>query len=118
MYDARVRRLALVLENLGEERTHTTLPAPKGLIEVEGAGVRGNDGRPILVGVSFQAQPGKILGIIGPNGSGKSTLGRVLVGAITPVLGAVRVDGARLGDWDRSELGRYIGYMPQEPSLF
>ena len=42
----------------------------------------------------------------------------MLVGAVTPVLGAVRIDGARLGDWDRSELGRYIGYMPQEPSLF
>lgn len=115
---AAVRRLAITLESLGGERARTALPAPKGLVEVEGAGVRGTDGRPILVGISFRAQPGKILGIIGPNGSGKSTLGRVLVGAITPALGAVRIDGARLGDWDRSELGRYIGYMPQEPSLF
>jgi ATP-binding cassette subfamily C protein len=80
--------------------------------------VRGNDGRPILIGVSFRAQPGKIVGIIGPNGSGKSTLGRVLVGAIQPMVGAVRLDGARLIDWAESDLGKYIGYMPQEPSLF
>ena len=113
-----IRRLSGVLENLADQRIHTTLPAPKGLLEVEGAGVRGSDGRPILVGISFRAQPGKILGIIGPNGSGKSTLGRVLVGAVVPALGAVRIDGARLGDWDRTELGRHIGYMPQEPSLF
>ena len=92
-----IRRLSGVLENLADQRIHTTLPAPKGLLEVEGAGVRGSDGRPILVGISFRAQPGKILGIIGPNGSGKSTLGRVLVGAVVPALGAVRIDGARLG---------------------
>jgi ATP-binding cassette subfamily C protein len=115
---AAMHRLGRVLENLETERTYTALPAPKGLLEVEGVGVRGPDGRPILLGVSFRAEPGKILGIIGPNGSGKSTLGRVLVGAIHPTVGAVRLDGARLSDWDPTELGQHIGYMPQEPSLF
>jgi ATP-binding cassette subfamily C protein len=115
---AAVHRLSDVLENIGAQRVYTALPAPKGLVEVEAAGVRGNDGRPILMGISFRAQPGKIVGIIGPNGSGKSTLGRVLVGAIQPMVGAVRLDGARLIDWAESDLGKYIGYMPQEPSLF
>ena len=115
---AAVHRLSRVLENIGQDRAYTALPEPKGVVEVEGAGVRGSEGRPILMGVSFRAQPGKILGIIGPNGSGKTTLGRILVGAIQPTIGAVRLDGARLTDWDPAELGRYIGYMPQEPSLF
>jgi ATP-binding cassette subfamily C protein len=115
---AAVHRLSDVLEGIGEQRVYTALPVPKGLVEVEAAGVRGSDGRPILMGVSFRAQPGKIVGIIGPNGSGKSTLGRVLVGAIQPMVGAVRLDGARLTDWAESDLGKYIGYMPQEPSLF
>jgi ATP-binding cassette subfamily C protein len=115
---AAIHRLTNVLENISGERVYTALPAPKGLIDVEGVGVRGGDGRGILMGVSCQAQPAKILGIIGPNGSGKSTLGKILVGAIQPTVGAVRLDGARLPDWDRAVLGRYIGYMPQEPSLF
>ena len=35
-----------------------------------------------------------------------------------PTVGTVRIDGARLTDWDQDELGQYLGYMPQEPSLF
>ena len=115
---AAIHRLSHVLEGLGGERAYTALPVPKGAIEVENAGVRGNEGRPILVGISFKAGPGKILGIIGPNGSGKSTLGRLIVGAIQPAIGTVRLDGARLTDWEPAELGQHIGYMPQEPSLF
>ena len=115
---AAVHRLSHVLEGIGGERAYTALPSPKGLIEVENAGVRSGDGRPILVGISFKAGPGKILGIIGPNGSGKSTLGRLVVGAIQPAIGTVRLDSARLTDWDPAELGRHIGFMPQEPSLF
>jgi ATP-binding cassette, subfamily C, type I secretion system permease/ATPase len=115
---AALHRLSSVLEKIGVERAYTSFPAPKGVVEVDSAGVRGSDGRTILVGVSARARPGKILGIIGPNGSGKSTLGRLLVGAVPPMIGTVRLDGARLSDWDPGELGRHIGYMPQEPSLF
>ena len=115
---AAVHRLSDVLQSLGAKRIYTTLPAPKGEIEIEGVGVRGRDNRPILMGIAFRAEPGKILCIIGPNGSGKSTLGKVIVGAIQPTIGTVRVDGASLVDWDPQQLGQYVGYMPQEPSLF
>ena len=95
-----------------------SLPEPKGRIDVEEVGLRGGDGRPVLLGVSFSAEPGKVLGIIGPSGSGKTTLSKIIVGALQPTVGGVRVDGARLTDWDQDQLGKHIGYMPQEPSLF
>jgi ATP-binding cassette subfamily C protein len=115
---AAVHRLSDVLENIGEAQPKTILPAPKGLLEAQDVGVRGRGGQPILMGVNLRAEPGKIFGIVGPNGSGKSTLGRVLVGGIQPTVGTVRIDGARLTDWAEDDLGRHIGYMPQEPSLF
>ena len=110
--------MSRALENIEEERIYTALPDPKGVLQVEEVGLRGRDGRPILVGVSFRAEPGKILGVIGPSGSGKTTLGKILVGALQPTVGTVRLDGARLADWETDELGQHFGYMPQEPSLF
>ncbi len=115
---AAVDRLSRAFDRLDEERIYTSLPAPKGELDVQEVGVRGPDGRPILVGVTFRAEPGQVLGIIGPSGSGKTTLGKVLVGAMQPTIGAVRIDGAKLTDWDQDELGPYLGYMPQESSLF
>ena len=111
-------RLALALQNSEQDRIYTSLPAPTGVLQVEEVGLRGRDGRPILVGVTFRADPGQVLGIIGPSGSGKTTLGKILVGALQPTVGTVRIDGAKLSDWDQDELGRYIGYVPQEPALF
>lgn len=101
------------------ERQRTTLPAPKGNVELEQVAVRApNAQRAILSGISFKAFPGEILGIVGPSGSGKTTLARVIAGVIRPDAGTIRIDGAQYGDWDGDELARYIGYMPQEPSLF
>jgi len=115
---AALERLSGAFDKLDEQRIYTALPPPKGEMEAQDVGLRGPDGRPILFGVSFRAKPGKILGIIGPSGSGKTTLGKVLIGALQPTIGTVRIDGAKLTDWNQDELGKYRGYMPQEPSLF
>ena len=116
---AAAQRLSRALENHRTKHASTRrFRRPRACSQVEEVGLRGRDGRPILVGVSFRADPGKILGIIGPSGSGKTTLGKILVGALQPTVGTVRIDGARLTDWDQDELGKHLGYMPQEPSLF
>jgi PrtD family type I secretion system ABC transporter len=105
------------LPDVTEHRT--TLPAPRGRIDVEKLTVRapGSD-RVLLNNLSFSIEPGEIVALVGASGAGKSTLLRVLAGAIDPDEGEVRIDGARLGDWNREELGRHVGYMPQTPTLF
>jgi PrtD family type I secretion system ABC transporter len=113
-----LKRLAETLGQAAPDRIYTRLPRPAGRIRVEQIGVRGNDGQPVLFGISFEVAPGEMVGIIGPSGSGKTTLAKVLAGAIVPEAGTVRIDAAQIADWEPDELGRHIGYMPQEPSLF
>jgi ABC-2 type transport system ATP-binding protein len=43
--------------------------------------------------VSFQLEPGKIIGLLGPNGSGKSTALKLIAGLVSPTSGTVKVNG-------------------------
>jgi PrtD family type I secretion system ABC transporter len=113
--------LARLSKALDQPQPHlaerTVLPAPEGKLDVEQVSVRAGD-RVLLAGVSFSCTPGEFLGVIGPSGSGKTTLAKVITGAMQPDLGTVRIDGAKRQDWDPDLLGRSIGYLPQEPTLF
>ena len=101
------------------ERDRTTLPDPRGRLQVEGVSVKFPDTEaPQLRGVAFALKPGETLGIVGSSGSGKTTLARVIAGALKPQAGAVRLDGAEYEARDGDELARWIGYLPQVPSLF
>lgn len=103
----------------GVERERTALPAPRGRLQVEGITVKFPDTEtPQLRGIAFALQPGQTLGIVGASGSGKTTLARVIAGAFKPQAGAIRLDGAEYDARDGDELARYIGYLPQVPSLF
>ena len=112
-------RLAAVLRSVPVRAERMQLPAPTGRLDVENlvvqlAGVE----KPLLYGISFSVGPGEGIGVIGPTGAGKSTLARALVG-ITPLTrGAVRLDGATLDQRDPDELGRRVGYLPQDVQLF
>jgi ATP-binding cassette subfamily C protein len=115
---AALARLSEIMAGAPADRIYTRLPEPEGRLDVEQVGVRGPDGNAILFGVSFRLQPGELLGIIGPSGAGKTTLAKVIAGAIPADAGNVRVDGAKLADWDQDELARHIGFLPQEGTLF
>lgn len=95
------------------------LPAPRGLLQVEQlvAGAPGNPNA-IIRGVAFSLQPGEVLAVVGPSASGKTTLARLLVGLWPAAAGKVRLDGADVFSWDKSELGPHVGYLPQGVELF
>jgi PrtD family type I secretion system ABC transporter len=74
--------------------------------------------RVVVRNVSFTLAAGAGLALLGASGSGKSSLAKAIVGVWPAVQGHVRLDGARLDQWDSDVLGRYIGYLPQNVALF
>jgi ATP-binding cassette subfamily C protein LapB len=68
--------------------------------------------------VSFHIKPGERVAIIGESGSGKSTMGKLLLGLYEPKLGMVAVDDTDIRQIDPAELRRFIGYVPQDITLF
>ncbi len=95
------------------------LPDPVGEVSAENLYVAPPGAkRPVLQGVTFTLPAGSALGIVGPSAAGKSTLARALVGVWPIHLGAVRIDGTEVGHWDGEQLGRNIGYLPQDVELF
>ena len=76
------------------------------------------DGVEVLRGLGLDIRPGERVAIIGPSGAGKSTLVSLLVRAIDPVSGCVRLDGYRLTDLDLTQLRASISLLHQEAVLF
>ncbi len=98
---------------------HLSLPAPVGRLEVAQLVFTPEHQRePLLRGLTFALEPGESLGIVGASASGKTTLLRLILGLRAPQHGAVRLDGADIRHWNRDELGRHVGYLPQDVSLF
>lgn len=112
-------RLEELLENIPGDTESMSLPAPRGNVSVEEVSVVPPGSRQIVVrGVSFVLQSGEALGIVGPSASGKSSLARALLGIWPTYSGSVRLDGADIAAWDRTELGPHVGYLPQDIELF
>lgn len=76
-------------------------------------------GRPVVNSVSFNVNPGEVVGLLGPNGAGKTTSFYAVVGIIQPDKGEVRIFGQDVSDFPihaRARAG--LGYLPQETSVF
>lgn len=71
-----------------------------------------------LNNVSLTIESGERVAIIGPIGSGKTTLGKLLLGMYAPTAGIVALDDTDIRQIDPAELRRFIGYVPQDITLF
>lgn len=75
-------------------------------------------GRPVLRGVSFDAPPGSIIGLVGATGSGKSSIVQLLARFYDVTGGSVTVDGVDVRQWDLGVLRSNVGFVQQETFLF
>ncbi|HKI57618.1 MAG TPA: ABC transporter ATP-binding protein [Trueperaceae bacterium] len=65
-------------------------------------------------GLSFDIQPGEIVGFLGPNGAGKTTTLRMLAGLVRPTRGRCQMLGRRVPGPSLLE----VGTMIEEPSFY
>ncbi|MBW8190641.1 type I secretion system permease/ATPase [Neiella marina] len=112
------KNLQSILDS-SSEQDKTDLPSPNSSLSLEDVVVRAPDFEQAIVNrVSFKLSRGDVLGVIGPSASGKSSLARAIVGVWPTAQGKIKLDGAELAQWHQSELGRHIGYLPQDIQLF
>ncbi|WP_040981787.1 ABC transporter ATP-binding protein [Oceanobacillus jeddahense] len=71
----------------------------------------------VLDNLSFQVNPGEIIGLVGENGAGKSSLLRILA-----TISRANTGSIRLGKWtygkNRKQLRRLVGFVPQDIALW
>ena len=67
--------------------------------------------------LSFEVQPGQVLGLVGPNGAGKTTTLRCLSGIIPATRGAIRICGHEIAA-DPIPAKRQLAFVNDEPRLF
>ena len=112
-------RLGQLLVQIPKDADTMSLPAPTGKLSAEQVMVVPPGSKNIVVrGVNMELNAGEALGIVGPSASGKSCLARALLGIWPTYSGKVRLDGADIFAWNRTELGPYVGYLPQDIELF
>jgi PrtD family type I secretion system ABC transporter len=117
-YDS-YKKLEALLAAAPPARRKVNLPPPKGVLSVEALRVAAPETKTlILSNIAFSVSPGQMLAVIGPSASGKSTLVRTLVNIWQPFSGSIRLDGAMFDQWNPEDLGRHIGYLPQDVELF
>ena len=76
--------------------------------------------RQILDNISFNLNPGEIVGLLGPNGAGKSTIFNIIIGLLKPNFGTILIENSNVTSlpiYVRAKKYK-IGYVPQYGGYF
>ena len=123
------------LQNIGAtvERMSEVLDQHSGIADGPGAGLPAgvplalafegvtfayHQDKTVLHDVSFQLEPGKILGLLGRTGSGKTTIARLIFRLYDPQQGSIRVQGTDIRQATLEELRHRVAFVTQDVQLF
>ncbi len=67
--------------------------------------------------VSFEIQPGEVVGLLGHNGAGKTTILKMITGFLEPSAGAISIDNKDITE-DRLSVQKKIGYLPENGPVY
>ena len=123
-----IPRAVVCAERIAEIlHTRSTMTIPAGVTEMPSRGelefrnvTFGYPGAevPVIEGLNFTARPGTTTAIIGSTGAGKSTIVNLIPRLIDPQDGAILIDGTPVTEFNRHQLAKLIGLVPQKPYLF
>lgn len=74
--------------------------------------------KPVLRGINFEAEPGKVVALLGPPGSGKSSVANLLPRFYDVGAGRITIDGVDIRDVTLKSLRQNIGIVQQDVFLF
>ncbi|MHB1328101.1 MAG: ABC transporter ATP-binding protein [Gemmatimonadales bacterium] len=114
----RVRAILDADDRLPRAASPTQVDRVAGRVEFRDVTFGYDPARPVLIGVTLDAQPGQLIGLVGKSGSGKSTLASLIPRFYDPTAGVVAIDGQDVRQLSIRSLRRQIGFVLQEAQLF
>ncbi|MDA1348581.1 MAG: ABC transporter ATP-binding protein [Chloroflexi bacterium] len=94
------------------------LPRVSGRLRFENVGFSYDERHPVLKGIDFEVEPGKVVALLGAPGSGKSTIVDLIPRFYDVRSGRISVDGIDVRDVTLESLRRNIGIVQQDNFLF
>jgi len=116
-----VRVLYEVIDSPSGEPNDDNLPPltlTRSRVEFFEVGFAYRDDTPVLRGMSFVAEPGKVTALVGPSGGGKSTVLNLLLRFYDADSGSILIDGQNIASVSRRSLRQEIAYVGQIVHLF
>ena len=77
-----------------------------------------NDDEPMLKDISFEVEPGQMIGVVGATGAGKSTLAQLIPRLFDPQEGSVKIGGRDLRKLSQGTLRKNVSIVLQRAILF
>lgn len=98
--------------------TPDEIPRLKEPISLDGVSVSDADGNAVLEDISFEIQPGTLVGISAPSEVDRLALADVLTREMVPVTGSVKIGDQNLASLHQSTIAARIGHASSRPLLF
>jgi len=114
----RTREIMSELEENQDPKRKLSMPPIEGNVRFENVEFAYETDKPVLHGISFEAEPGTVTALVGSSGSGKSTVISLVCAFHSPTSGQVLVDGMDLASVNLNTYRSQLGVVLQDSFLF